>query len=269
LLNSLLKYKNHLKFAAAGFARRPLLAGMACVALVMSLGAVNAETLMSATRVSARAAGSASIPASDPDQAMPRARVDMKGVAASADVQLVADWLIRDNRHRGHPFVVADKVNGFIFAFDASGVLLAKAPALFGAARGDVLTEEQANKTIAETLPADMITPAGLFVAEAYLSPSYGKSVRFAGYANSNLLIHRAPGPKRLKQLQSATASDTRITLGCINAHPDFMEKVLIPNFSGESTVVILPEAQSARSFFAINDATEPAPRKNKLAGAY
>jgi len=194
------------------------------------------------------------------------ARVDLKGSTAAADVQMVADWMLRENKHRGHPFIVADKVNSVIFAFDANGVLLAKAPALFGAARGDVLTDEQANKTIEAMVPADMITPAGLFVSEAYLSLSYGKSVRFAGYENSNLLVHRAPGARRLKQLQSLNASNTRITLGCINAHPDFMNKVLIPHFSGESSVVILPETQSAKTFFAINDAGEAVPKTEKMA---
>jgi hypothetical protein len=35
---------------------------------------------------------------------------------------------------------------------------------------------------------------------------------------------------------------------------PEFMDKVLLPLFSGESMVVILPELQSPREYFAIDD---------------
>ena len=99
-----------------------------------------------------------------------------------------------------------------------------------------------------------MITPAGIFPAHAYRSAAYGESVRFAKYANSNLLIHRAPGDKRRRLLQSAAVADAHMTLGCINVLPEFIAKVLMPNFRGESTVFILPETQPAQSFFAIGD---------------
>ncbi len=257
MLDSLLKDKGRLKFAGI------FLALAASFALGMSLSAAHATPPMSAPESSR-----ASIPASDPvaNPGMARLRADMKGVAASADVHLVVDWMMRNNKHRGHPFIIADKVNSLLFAFDANGALLAKTLALFGAARSDVMTDEQASKPLEGLLPADMITPAGLFVGEAYLSPSYGKSVRFAEYAQTNMLIHRAPGAKRLTRLQSPPGSGTRITLGCINLRPEFMDKVLMPNFSGESTVVVLPETQSAKSFFAINDAAEPVPRTQNVA---
>src|SRR5689334_23252159 len=70
----------------------------------------------------------------------PAARVNLRGAAAPSDVRVVADWLLRNNKHQGNPFIVADKVGGLVFAFDASGKLLAKAPALFGKVRSDVLT---------------------------------------------------------------------------------------------------------------------------------
>jgi hypothetical protein len=244
----------HFSSAAVAFARRGPRITLPCVALIISLGIAHAAP-PETTPVSSRTSAPASDPASNP--AMPRLRADMKGATASHDVRLVTDWIMRNNKHRGHPFIVADKVDGFLFAFDANGVLLARAPALFGAMKGDVLTEEQANKTLAETLGADMITPAGVFPAHAYRSHSYGESVRFAKYANTNLLIHRAPGEKRRKLLESSSLRDSHITLGCINVLPEFISKVLVPHFRGESTVVVLPETQSAHMFFAINDATE------------
>jgi hypothetical protein len=227
--------------APGGFARRSLGSAIAIVALVMGVA-------------------HAAVP--------PRLHVEMHGLAASADVTLVADWILRNNKHRGHPFIVADKVDSLLFAFDASGALLARTPALFGAAHSDALTEKQAGKSLDDTLNADKITPAGLFAAEAYLSPSYGESVRFARFSHTNLLIHRAPNAMRLKRLQSPTASDNRITYGCINALPEFVDRVLLPNYSGASLVAVLPEMQSAASFFAIDAATEPAAQmENPTAG--
>lgn len=191
----------------------------------------------------------------------PPAQIDFKGAAASDEVRLVAAWIRRDNKHKGQPFIIAAKADGLLFAFNESGKLLARTPALFGAMYSDVLTEKQADKTLDEVLESDKITPAGVFPSTAYLSPSYGESVRFAGYAHTNLLIHRAPDAKRLKRLQSATISDNRITFGCINALPEFVDRVLLPHFSQTSTVFVLPETQSAALFFAISDAGCLAPQ--------
>jgi len=181
-----------------------------------------------------------------------RMRADMKGTQASDGVSLVADWVIRNNKHRGRPFIIADKIGGVLFAFHENGRLLAKTRALYGAVRSDAMTKEQADKTWEEMLASDKITPAGAFPAHVYRSPAYGASIRFAELANSNLLIHRAPAEWRRKNLQSSAGSKTRVTYGCINVLPEFLDKVLLPIFSGESTVFILPETQSAKSFFAI-----------------
>jgi len=120
--------------------------------------------------------------------------------------------------------------------------------------RTDEMTQEQADKTWEELVAADMITPAGIFPAHGYQSPTYGASIRFAEYANSNLLIHRAPAEWRRKNLQAQGIDKVRVTYGCVNVLPEFMDKVLLPLFSGESMVVILPEMQSPREFFAIDD---------------
>jgi hypothetical protein len=221
------------------------------------------SALRFAALIVALAAGTAAVALDAPvysctvNPVKPRVLVEMRGVIASADVNLVANWIMRNKLHKGHPFIIADKAASLLFAFDGNGGLLAKTPALFGATHSDALTEEQAGKMMDEVLEADKITPAGAFTSEAYDSPSYGESVRFARYANTNLLIHRAPNAQRLQRLQSATAGDNRITYGCINALPEFVDHVLLPYFSGESTVFVLPEMQSARSFFAINDGAD------------
>ncbi len=170
------------------------------------------------------------------------------------EVRLVVDWILRTDQHAGRPFIVGDKTNGLLLAFRGDGELIAQAPALYGAVRTDEMTQAQADKSWKELVDADKITPAGIFPALAYQSPAYGSSIRFAEYANSNLLIHRAPAEWRRRNLQSGETAKMRVTYGCINVMPDFLDKVLLPIFNGESTVFILPEKRSAREFFAIDD---------------
>jgi hypothetical protein len=177
-----------------------------------------------------------------------------KEIVMSDDVRLVTDWILRNDKHLGRPFIIADKANGLLFAFRANGEVVAKGRALYGAVRTDEMTQEQADKTWEEMVAADMITPAGIFPAHGYLSPAYGDSIRFAEYANSNLLIHRAPAEWRRKNLETPKADRIRVTYGCINVLPEFLDKALLPVFSGESTIFILPETQSPREFFAIDD---------------
>jgi hypothetical protein len=179
-----------------------------------------------------------------------------KEVVMSEDVRLVTDWILRNDKQLGRPFIIADKANGLLFAFRANGEVVAKGRALYGAVRTDEMTQEQADKTWEEMVAADMITPAGIFPAHGYISPANGDSIRFAEYANSNLLIHRAPAEWRRKNLETPKADRIRVTYGCINVLPEFLDKALLPVFSGESTIFILPETQSPREFFAIDDFT-------------
>ena len=181
-----------------------------------------------------------------------------KEIIMSDDVRLVADWILRNNKQMGRPFIIADKANGLLFAFRENGELIAKARALYGAVRTDEMTQEQADKTWEELVAGDMITPAGIFPALGYQSPTYGASIRFAEYANSNLLIHRAPAKWRRKNLEAPRTDRIRVTYGCINVLPEFLDNVLLPVFNGESTVFILPETQSPREFFAIDDSDLP-----------
>jgi hypothetical protein len=179
-------------------------------------------------------------------------------IVMSDDVRLVADWILRNDKQMGRPFIIADKANGLLFAFRENGEVIGRARALYGAVRTDEMTQEQADKTWEALVAADMITPAGIFPALGYQSPSYGASIRFAEYANSNLLIHRAPAEWRRRNLQAPKADRSRVTYGCINVLPEFLDNVLLPVFSGESTIFILPETQSPREFFAIDDMGGP-----------
>lgn len=187
-----------------------------------------------------------------------RPRADFKGVAASADAKITADWFVRNGKADGNPFLIADKSHGVMFAFDANGSLIAKSPALFGASKGDALTEAQSNKSIGQSTIADKITPAGVFHGKAVTGTEYGTVVKFADFKNSALAVHRVylgtPSEKRMERLQSTTADDNRVSYGCINALPEFVDQVLVPHFAGNSQVIVLPDSTTPQNFFRISD---------------
>ena len=60
-----------------------------------------------------------------------------KGETVSADARDTANWVTASHDNHALPFVVIDKVNAKVFAFDRAGVLRGAAPALLGMAPGD------------------------------------------------------------------------------------------------------------------------------------
>ena len=187
-------------------------------------------------------------------QSVERPKADFKGVEASRDIRLVADWQVRQGH--GKSFVMQDKINGLIYAFDGKGVLLAKAPSLYGASGKDLLSEESASKTIAQMTTADKVTPAGVFNAKG-VNSSYGFTVDFAEYKTGAIAIHivylGTPSENRQGRLDSKSPLDNRISYGCINVPAGFMS-VMKAHFSKDSVVIVLPETQSAESFFPMMD---------------
>src|ERR1041384_7137100 len=103
---------NDLLSAALGFARRSRFVALALVALSVGFCAPHAARSDVSSRPS----------------------VDTRGVIVPNDVWMVAAWLVRYNVNKGQPFIIADKVDPSLYAFDKKGKLLGVSPALFGAA---------------------------------------------------------------------------------------------------------------------------------------
>ncbi len=56
---------------------------------------------------------------------------------------------------------------------------------------------------------------------------------------------------RRMERLATPTASDNRISYGCINMPPDFYESVMVPTFLGKRGVVyVLPETRKFEEVF-------------------
>jgi hypothetical protein len=189
--------------------------------------------------------------------AIEKPKANFNGVTASADTHLVADWMVRTRQQDGKPFIIADKNNAMLYAFSAGGNLIAKAPALYGATKGDTLTDAQASKSLEQTTSDDKITEAGIFKAEA---STYGgaPSLVLKNYKASTLELHRVylgtPEENRAGRLASDTADDNRVSYGCINALPEFIDSVIAPHFAEGGMVAVLPETKDAKSAFGIPD---------------
>jgi hypothetical protein len=177
--------------------------------------------------------------------------------SASADVQRVAQWISASGDNRRMPYLLIDKVNATVFAFDADGHLRGAAPALLGMAKGDRLLT--ANDTEVDAIPEDQrITPAGRYVSGLGLD-SGGKELLVIDYQAAISLhpvVKGTPEEQRAKRLGSATAQDNRISHGCINVPKDFYATIVSPAFTRTKGVVyILPEAGSVNETFGIHSA--------------
>lgn len=157
--------------------------------------------------------------------------------AASPDVRRLVRWVLAAQDHENLPFLVVDKVNARIYAFDPEGRLRAAAPVLLGAGRGD---HDQA--------PA---TPAGRFVAASLEVP---RGAIVWANATSLLELHAVPSPRSpgrgTERLASADAKDKRISEGSLHVAADFYRGHLDGLRSGASVVYVLPETTPVDRLF-------------------
>ena len=170
----------------------------------------------------------------------------------------VTAWIRETADNQGLPFLIVDKVNAQVLAFDPEGRLLGTAPALLGLARGDVSPPGVGDRPLSAIGPGDRITPAGRFVASMGENLG-GKGILWIDYAAAlslHAVITTRPGDRRLQRLATATPLDNRISFGCVNVPVKFYEEVVQPAFNGTVGIVyILPESGPlADVFFSAPD---------------
>ncbi|MDO8295372.1 MAG: L,D-transpeptidase [Caulobacter sp.] len=175
------------------------------------------------------------------------------GEGLTEDAQGFVAWVIETGDNRAAPFLVIDKVNATAFAFNREGGLLASSPVLLGLARGDVSPVGIGGRALSSIGPADRITPAGRFEAAQGVNLE-GRKVLWVDY-DTALSLHPvvtgAASDRRRQRLASVTASDNRISYGCINVPPSFYAEVIAPLFTTNIGIVyILPETRSIRDVF-------------------
>ena len=182
--------------------------------------------------------------------------VDFDGVSASSNVRVMAQWILDTKDSDGQPFVVAEKVAGVIYVFSGDGVLVKKAPALFGATPGDIQTQEQRDLTIEQrrTTKAAQVTEAGRFPSViSNTGDAYGDTAVFNPYKHTISALHipylGRPAENRLGRMASPTAEDNRISLGCVNIPAEAMSAVA-SQFKDGGIIYILPETEAGKQLY-------------------
>ena len=175
------------------------------------------------------------------------------GAHAPDDVRKLADWIVTSGDNHGMSFVIVEKPQAEVFAFDAGGKILGAAPCLIGVQPGDDSAPGIGTKSLAEITPDMRTTPAGRFVSS--LGPDLGKKdVLWVDYADAislHRVVNNVRSERRPERLASPTPLDHRISWGCINVPAKFFDQVVEPAFTGTSGVVyILPEIKSMQQVF-------------------
>lgn len=165
----------------------------------------------------------------------------------------VAAWVRETADNQGLPFLVIDKINAQVLAYDGEGRLLGAAPALLGLARGDVSPPGIGDRPLSAISPGERITPAGRFLASMGENLG-GKGILWIDY-DAALSLHPVittrAADRRLQRLATASAEDNRISYGCVNVPVKFYEQVVEPAFNRTMGVVyILPEHRSPAEVF-------------------
>lgn len=166
--------------------------------------------------------------------------------AATPTETAVVQNIVSQNDNQGKQFIVADKQAGTLTLYTPQGQEITSTPALFGKAVGDSTKTNNA-------------TPSGRFD----LTFVDGKNVDGKGYGSSaqalsvngrlqennagNVAIHRVlPIENRQAKLDSATATDNRISHGCINVPSSFYDIHL--DRQQDTVVYVIPETDTGRS---------------------
>ena len=170
---------------------------------------------------------------------------------ASAEVKEVVSWINGSSDNTRLPFLVIDKPNARVYAFDPSGQYQGDAPVLLGMGLGDRMLAPSA--AMSQMPPHTRITPAGRFVSKL-AKDAKGKELLVLDYKAAFSLhpvVKGKPHERRAERLGSVTAGDNRISFGCINVPVPFYNTVISRAFASTHGIVyILPETSQASAFF-------------------
>ncbi len=188
-----------------------------------------------------------------PDPVIIHRRLDWSGQAAGKEARRLAQWVVDSADNGVQHFVILDKRNARVYVFDPSGKLSGASPVLLGYAAGDDTAPGIGEKAIADVKPQERTTPAGRFLA-ARGRNALQEDVIWVDY-DAAVSMHRVratnPKERRLERLATPTASDNRISYGCINVPVSFFDSVLWPMFQAQAGVVyVLPEVKPLTQVF-------------------
>lgn len=178
----------------------------------------------------------------------------------SSEAQQVAQWIGSSKDNQGLPYLLVDKRAARVHVFNAAGVLQASSAVLLGLARGDHSVPGIGERPMSAIAPHERTTPAGRFVSEPG-NNLQGEDIVWIDY-DAAVSLHRVrtanAADRRLQRLASATVADNRISYGCVNVPQRFYDRNVAPVWGKKPGVIyVLPETQTAASFFGFGTARE------------
>jgi hypothetical protein len=192
-------------------------------------------------------------------------QLDFAGAEPTPAVRRVAQWVVASADNGRQSFAILDKEDARVYVFEPGGKLSGVTPVLLGYAPGDDTVPGIGQRPIDQVRPEERTTPAGRFVAEPGRN-TIPEDVVWVDY-DAAVSMHRVrvtdPRERRLERLASPTASDNRISYGCINMPPAFFDEVLWPAFKRRGGVVyVLPEHKPLEDVFpALRTLPETTPK--------
>lgn len=166
--------------------------------------------------------------------------------AATPTEAAVVQNIVSQNDNQGKQFIIADKQAGTLTLYTPQGQEITSTPALFG-------------KVVGDSTKTNNATPSGRFD----LTFVDGKNIDGKGYGSSaqalsvngklqennagNVAIHRVlPIENRKAKLASETATDNRVSHGCINVPSTFYDTHL--DRKQDTVVYVMPETDTGRT---------------------
>ena len=185
-------------------------------------------------------------------------RAEFRGYEASTEARQVADWAVQSGDHKGHAFIVVDKLNARLHVFDRNGTLIDQTPILLGMGVGDKFAPGVLKMDMYKTKPWQRITPSGRYFAEEDRNLE-GEIVLWVDY-DAGIAIHRMPSKqtkqRRHERIMSPDPAEHRITYGCVNVVPAFYDRVIRPYFAPKGGYVyVLPDTLPLHSVFRTDEA--------------
>lgn len=178
--------------------------------------------------------------------------------AATPTETAVVQNIVGRSDNQGKQFIVADKQAGTLTMYTASGQQITSTPALFGKTKGDSVSSKNTPSGRFETKQANVSTEG--YGGSAQVLTENGQNLQLGG---SSYAIHRVytkyASENRQGRLDTPTATDNRISLGCINVPVDFYDTYL--NSDQDTVVYVMPETDAGRTgvFNVVPTATQTA----------
>ena len=165
--------------------------------------------------------------------------------AATPTETTVVQNIVEQNDNQGKQFIVADKQAGTLTMYTASGQQITSTPALFGKTEGDSVSSKNTPSGRFETKQVNVRTEG--YGGSAQVLTQNGQNLQLGG---SSYAIHRVytkyASENRQGRLGTPTASDNRISRGCINVPVDFYDTYL--NSDQDTVVYVMPETDAGRT---------------------